>query len=55
VTVPVRAGTTLLEIMRALDGADVAARDVHRRSPSLDDVFLTLTTTRPEPLEEIAA
>jgi ABC-2 type transport system ATP-binding protein len=55
VTVPVRPGTTLLEIMRALDGADVAARDVHRRSPSLDDVFLTLTTTRSEPLEEVAA
>ncbi len=55
VTVPVRAGTTLLEIMRALDGADVAARDVHRRSPSLDDVFLTLTTNHPEPLKEVAA
>jgi ABC-2 type transport system ATP-binding protein len=43
VTVPVKAGTPLLEIARALDGAGVAARDVHRRSATLDDVFLTLT------------
>jgi ABC-2 type transport system ATP-binding protein len=43
VTVPVRPGTPLLEIVRALDGAGVAARDVHRRSATLDDVFLTLT------------
>ena len=42
-TVPVRAGTPLLEIVRALDGAGVAARDVHRRQATLDDVFLTLT------------
>ena len=42
-TVPVRAGTPLLEIARALDHAGVAARDVHRREATLDDVFLTLT------------
>jgi ABC-2 type transport system ATP-binding protein len=45
VTVPVRPGTPLLEIVRALDGAGVAARDVHRRSATLDDVFLTLTAS----------
>jgi ABC-2 type transport system ATP-binding protein len=44
-TVPVKAGTPLLQIARALDGAGVAARDVHRREATLDDVFLTLTTT----------
>jgi ABC-2 type transport system ATP-binding protein len=44
-TVPVAAGTPLLEIARALDGAGVAARDVHRREATLDDVFLTLTNT----------
>jgi ABC-2 type transport system ATP-binding protein len=44
VTVPVKPGTPLLEIARALDGAGVAARDVHRRQATLDDVFLTLTT-----------
>ena len=43
VTVPVRPGTPLLEVVRALDGAGVAARDVHRRQATLDDVFLTLT------------
>jgi ABC-2 type transport system ATP-binding protein len=42
-TVPVRAGTPLLEIARALDQAGVAAQDVHRREATLDDVFLTLT------------
>ena len=41
-----RPGTPLLEIVRALDGAGVAARDVHRREATLDDVFLTLTTAR---------
>jgi len=59
VTVPVRAGTPLLEIMRALDAAGVAARDVHRREATLDDVFLTLTTgrarTRAELYAEVAA
>jgi ABC-2 type transport system ATP-binding protein len=46
VTVPVKAGTPLLEIARALDRAGVAARDVHRREATLDDVFLTLTNNR---------
>jgi ABC-2 type transport system ATP-binding protein len=44
VTVPVMAGTSLLEVARALDGADVAATDMHRREATLDDVFLSLTT-----------
>jgi ABC-2 type transport system ATP-binding protein len=44
VTVPVVAGTPLLEVVRALDAADVAATDVHRREATLDDVFLSLTT-----------
>jgi ABC-2 type transport system ATP-binding protein len=62
VTVPVRSGTPLLDIVRALDGAGVAARDVHRREATLDDVFLTLTNGRgqarfhsPEISEEVAA
>jgi ABC-2 type transport system ATP-binding protein len=46
VTVPVAAGTSLLDVARALDAAGVAATDVHRRQATLDDVFLTLTTTR---------
>jgi ABC-2 type transport system ATP-binding protein len=44
VTVPVTAGTSLLEVARELDSADVAATDVHRREATLDDVFLSLTT-----------
>jgi ABC-2 type transport system ATP-binding protein len=47
-TVPVAAGTSLLDVAHALDAADVAATDVHRRQATLDDVFLTLTTTRPK-------
>jgi ABC-2 type transport system ATP-binding protein len=46
-TVPVPHGTPLLEIVRALDGAGVAARDVHRRQATLDDVFLTVTSRGP--------
>jgi ABC-2 type transport system ATP-binding protein len=48
-TVPVPAGTPLLQIVRALDGAGVAARDVHRRQATLDDVFLTLTSRTAAP------
>jgi ABC-2 type transport system ATP-binding protein len=44
VTVPVAAGTPLLEVVRSLDAAGVAATDVHRREATLDDVFLSLTT-----------
>jgi ABC-2 type transport system ATP-binding protein len=54
VTVPVRPGTPLLELVRALDGAGVAATDLHRREATLDDVFLTLTG-RDEVAEELAA
>jgi ABC-2 type transport system ATP-binding protein len=43
-TVPVVAGTPLLEVVRALDAAGVGATDVHRREATLDDVFLSLTT-----------
>jgi len=48
-TVPVRAGTPLLEIARALDHAGVAAQDVNRRQATLDDVFLTLTNRTAAP------
>jgi ABC-2 type transport system ATP-binding protein len=44
VTVPVAAGTSLLEVARELDSASVSATDVHRREATLDDVFLSLTT-----------
>ena len=45
VTAPVRPGTRLMEVVRALDAAGVEATDVHRRDATLDDVFLTLTGT----------
>ena len=40
-----RPGTRLVEIVRALDAAGIEAVDVHRRDPTLDDVFLSLTAT----------
>jgi ABC-2 type transport system ATP-binding protein len=45
VTVPVKPGTPLLDVVRALDARGVAATDIHRREPTLDDVFLSLTST----------
>jgi ABC-2 type transport system ATP-binding protein len=52
VTIPVRLGTRLVEVVRALDAAGVDAIDVNRREATLDDVFLTLTGTQGEPDEE---
>ncbi len=43
VSVAVAPGASLLELVRALDAAGVPATDVSRRTPTLDDVFLTLT------------
>jgi ABC-2 type transport system ATP-binding protein len=45
VTAPVRSGTRLVEVVRALDAAGIDASDVHRRDATLDDVFLSLTNT----------
>jgi ABC-2 type transport system ATP-binding protein len=42
VVTPVRCGTRLVEVVRALDAAGVRATDVHRRDATLDDVFLTV-------------
>jgi ABC-2 type transport system ATP-binding protein len=44
VTVPVAAGTRLVDVVRALDEAGADVTDVHRREATLDDVFLSLTT-----------
>jgi ABC-2 type transport system ATP-binding protein len=43
IVAPVRSGTRLMEVVRALDSAGVDAVDVHRRDATLDDVFLALT------------
>ncbi len=47
ITVPVKEGSkSLLEIVRALDSANVAPEGISLHRPSLDDVFLTLTGER---------
>jgi ABC-2 type transport system ATP-binding protein len=53
VTIPVRPGARLIEVVRALDAAGVDAVDVQRREATLDDVFLILTDGAPT--EELAA
>ena len=55
--VPLRESVRLVDVVRALDAEGVEAVDVQRREATLDDVFLTLTGSRPaeEPQEEIAA
>ncbi|MGZ4714818.1 MAG: hypothetical protein ACXV9S_17770, partial [Acidimicrobiia bacterium] len=49
VTIPVIEGVRLIDVMRALDDAGIDALDVTRREVTLDDVFLTLTGSRPDP------
>jgi ABC-2 type transport system ATP-binding protein len=46
--VPIREGTRLMDVVRALDSAGVEATDVNRREATLDDVFLTLTSNEKE-------
>ncbi|MEA2125629.1 MAG: type transport system ATP-binding protein [Solirubrobacteraceae bacterium] len=43
ITVPLQPGTRLVEVMRALDSANIDAHDISRREATLDDVFLSLT------------
>ena len=50
---PLRGDVRLIEIVRALDSAGIDAVDVHRRVPTLDDVFLTLTGATPA-VEKVA-
>jgi ABC-2 type transport system ATP-binding protein len=44
VTASMVEGTRLIDVVRALDDAGVDAVDMNRRTATLDDVFLTLTT-----------
>jgi ABC-2 type transport system ATP-binding protein len=55
VTAPIRRGTRLIDVVRALDAAGVEVVDMQRREPTLDDVFLTLTRTQPALIQEVAA
>jgi ABC-2 type transport system ATP-binding protein len=45
VTAPITAETRLIDLVRALDDRRIDVVDVDRRQSTLDDVFLTLTTT----------
>ena len=49
VTAPIAADTRLIDLVRALDDAGIDAVDVDRRQSTLDDVFLTLTTSATNP------
>jgi ABC-2 type transport system ATP-binding protein len=49
ISAPLKSGVRLIEIVRALDSAGIDAVDVHRREPTLDDVFLTLTGAKRAP------
>ncbi len=53
-TVPVREGVRLIDLMRALDEAGIEAVDLNRRGATLDDVFLSLTTPDRAPAEALA-
>jgi ABC-2 type transport system ATP-binding protein len=57
VVAPVRAGVPLADVVRALDAAGVATTDLHRREPTLDDVFLAITepTETTQTIQEVAA
>ena len=57
IAVPASPTTGIAEAVRALDAAEVPIADIARRSPTLDEVFLTLTgqPTLEEPEEEVVA
>ncbi|MDQ6698262.1 MAG: ATP-binding cassette domain-containing protein [Actinomycetota bacterium] len=52
VSAAITAGTRLIDVVHALDGAGIDAVDINRRQASLDDVFLTLTAPVPHAGEE---
>ena len=47
ITVPIKPGVRVVEVVRALDDAGIDAIDVTRREVTLDDVFVTLTGAKP--------
>ncbi|HEY4333510.1 MAG TPA: ATP-binding cassette domain-containing protein [Ilumatobacteraceae bacterium] len=48
VTAPINEDARLIDIVRALDSANIDALDINRRLATLDDVFLSLTTKNGE-------
>ena len=55
IAVPASERSTIAEAVRTLDAAEVGIADVARRSPTLDEVFLTLTGQPTDDPEEIPA
>lgn len=56
ITMPAEDGTrTLIEVARRLDEANIELADIALRRPSLDDVFLAMTTDPNESLNHLAA
>jgi ABC-2 type transport system ATP-binding protein len=45
VTAPIKTGVRVIDVVRALDEGGIDAIDITRRQATLDDVFLTLTST----------
>ena len=54
VSAPIEPGTRVIDIVRALDEAGVEAVDITRREATLDDVFMTLTSSHSQK-QEVAA
>ena len=54
VTAPLKAGVKVIDVVRALDEAGIDAVDIGRRQATLDEVFLALTSPRPN-REEVSA
>ncbi|OAI44295.1 ABC transporter [bacterium SCGC AG-212-C10] len=46
-TIPVEVDANLMHVVRALDGAGIAATNIERREATLDDVFFALTERQP--------
>jgi ABC-2 type transport system ATP-binding protein len=56
ITVPAPGGSSsLVDVIRTLDGAGIRIADIGLRRPTLDDVFLTLTGHEAEQKEEVQA
>ncbi len=56
ITVPAPGGSSsLVDVIRTLDGAGIRIADIGLRRPTLDDVFLTLTGHEAEQKEEVKA
>ena len=46
ITMPIKPGVRIIDVVRGLDAANIDAVDIARREATLDDVFVALTSTR---------